>query len=174
RAEGSGARPGERDPAASPPEPLTRADLAELSADVEDELEEALGLLRSQADQLPTPCAPLARRILDEAPRLREHLRPLAQMTANVVKTRIHGDYHLGQVLRADGDFITPDCEGEPARTAAEPRAKRSPLKDVAGMLRSFDYAAYATLFEFPRSHPDEFDRLEPWARLWQAWTSAA
>ncbi|HZW31927.1 MAG TPA: 1,4-alpha-glucan branching protein GlgB, partial [Isosphaeraceae bacterium] len=163
----------ERDDPAFLPEPLTRADLAELSADVGDELEEALGLLHSQAVQLPTWCAPLARRILDGASRLREHLQPLAQMTPNVVKTRVHGDYHLGQVLRADGDFILLDFEGEPARSVEERRAKRSPLKDVVGMLRSFDYAAYAALFDFTQSRPDEFDRLEPWARLWQTWTSA-
>src|SRR5207247_2658439 len=82
--------------------------------------------------------------------------------------------YHLGQVLRADGDFLILDFEGEPARSVAERREKRSPLKDVVGMLRSFDYAASAALFEFTKSHSAEFDRLEPWARLWQTWTSAA
>ena len=90
------------------------------------------------------------------------------------MKTRVHGDYHLGQVLRADDDFIILDFEGEPARSVEERREKRSPLKDVVGMLRSFDYAAYAALFEYTRSRPEDFDRLEPWARLWQAWTSAA
>ena len=98
----------------------------------------------------------------------------LPEMKARVVKTRVHGDYHLGQVLRADDDFVILDFEGEPARSVEERREKQSPLKDVVGMLRSFDYAAYAGLFEFTRSRPEDFDRLEPWARLWQTWTSAA
>src|SRR5262249_28303675 len=83
-------------------------------------------------------------------------------------------DYHLGQVLRAGDDFIILDFEGEPARSVEERREKQSPLKDVVGMLRSFDYAAYAGLFEFTRSRRELFDCLEPWARLWQTWTSAA
>ena len=86
----------------------------------------------------------------------------------------MHGDYHLGQVLWAEGDFYILDFEGEPLRSLAERRQKQSPLKDIAGMLRSFDYAAYAGLFARTPSRPAEFARLEPWAQLWQTWTTGA
>jgi maltose alpha-D-glucosyltransferase/alpha-amylase len=65
------------------------------------------------------------------------------------VRTRIHGDYHLGQVLSVRNDFVIIDFEGEPTRSFEERRAKQSPMKDVAGMLRSFDYAMHAALLRF-------------------------
>src|SRR5262249_31657767 len=89
-------------------------------------------------------------------------------------KIRIHGDYHLGQLLWVESDYYVLDFEGEPARPLGERRRKESPLKDVAGMLRSFSYAAYAALFLHADGQTETFTRLEPWGRAWIRWTSAA
>jgi maltose alpha-D-glucosyltransferase/alpha-amylase len=81
--------------------------------------------------------------------------------------TRLHGDLHLGQVLIARDDFLLIDFEGEPTRSLEERRAKQSALRDVAGMLRSFDYARHTALQQAAKS-PAEFDRLASVARDWE------
>jgi maltose alpha-D-glucosyltransferase/alpha-amylase len=83
-------------------------------------------------------------------------------------KTRIHGDYHLGQVLLAQNDFVIIDFEGEPARTMEERAQKLSPLRDVAGMLRSFDYALPAALVKFISERPDAREAVENAGRQWR------
>jgi len=83
-------------------------------------------------------------------------------------KTRIHGDYHLGQVLVAKNDFYIIDFEGEPTRTMEERRAKSSPFKDVAGMLRSFEYAEWAALFSIAEHEADSVGKLLPFASAWR------
>jgi maltose alpha-D-glucosyltransferase/alpha-amylase len=91
-------------------------------------------------------------------------------------RIRIHGDYHLGQVLRCGNDFVIIDFEGEPTRSVSERRIKRCPLRDVAGMLRSFHYAAMNDLVrEQPLAEIRDIDRsrLRPWADQWTAWMSA-
>jgi maltose alpha-D-glucosyltransferase/alpha-amylase len=90
-------------------------------------------------------------------------------------RIRVHGDYHLGQVLWTGRDFIIIDFEGEPARPLSERRIKRSPLRDVAGMLRSFDYATRTSLRSpwVEDLSPEERASLAGWAQSWSHWVSA-
>ena len=87
------------------------------------------------------------------------HLRAVGRATDGGMRQRIHGDYHLGQVLRTEEDFVLLDFEGDPEIPLADRRSKQSPLTDVASMLRSFDYAIHAAV----RSAADD----GPWADLW-------
>jgi maltose alpha-D-glucosyltransferase/alpha-amylase len=156
------------------PEPFTAADAAALRDNIHAQGRRTLAALRDNIEQLPKEVAASAQRLLDEGPTLLERLRREQSFQGGAAKIRCHGDYHLGQVLRVENDYIILDFEGEPARPVRERRAKQSPLKDVAGMLRSYHYAAYAGLFAFTQSHPEDFVRLEPGAELWFQWVSAA
>lgn len=112
--------------------------------------------------------ATAAPEIAELAPQIEERLERVLTLDDAGWKTRVHGDYHLGQVLLAARRWLILDFEGEPARTLEERRTKHSPLKDVAGMLRSLNYAAYASLFDRAAPGDDEWKRLEPWADTWE------
>jgi maltose alpha-D-glucosyltransferase/alpha-amylase len=109
----------------------------------------------------------LAERILAAEKEVLAHMAKLMGRKIPTAKTRIHGDYHLGQVLFTGKDFVIIDFEGEPARTMSERRLKRSPLRDVAGMIRSFHYAAQTALRHQRTLPPGDAALLEPWLEFW-------
>jgi maltose alpha-D-glucosyltransferase/alpha-amylase len=114
-----------------------------------------------------------AEALLAAAPRAEAQLREITSKLLHAVRTRAHGDLHLGQVLFTGDDFVIIDFEGEPLRPLRERRYKRNPLRDVAGMLRSFSYATESSL-RAGRQRPQDLERLTPWARLWTKWVSAS
>ncbi len=133
-------------------------------------------LLRQRVRSLPDALRGEAQTVLDREAVILARFRALADCKVTAMRTRIHGDYHLGQVLHTGDDFVIIDFEGEPARSIGERRIKRSPLRDVAGMLRSFHYAAYAALLGTPAGRtvrPEDLPTLEPWAFYWYVHSSA-
>ncbi|MFU8796570.1 MAG: putative maltokinase, partial [Dehalococcoidia bacterium] len=135
-----------------------------------------LQLLRENLEQLPEESSEDARRVLDAKDSILSHFRLLRNRKMTASRMRCHGDYHLGQVLYTGKDFVIIDFEGDPSRPLSERRIKRSPLADVAGMIRSFQHAAYSTLLH--RSalglRPEDLPALEYWVQFWCIWTSSA
>ncbi|MFH1359742.1 MAG: maltose alpha-D-glucosyltransferase [Candidatus Omnitrophota bacterium] len=97
----------------------------------------------------------------------------ILQKKIGVQKIRIHGDYHLGQVLFTGKDFTIIDFEGEPIRSLSERRLKRTCFRDIAGMIRSFHYAAYSALYLRFHNSPKDIELLKPWAEVWYFYVSA-
>jgi maltose alpha-D-glucosyltransferase/alpha-amylase len=136
-----------------------------------------LQLLRERLPNIPDELQEDAQQVLDLEKEIIERYQPIRRQRISAARIRCHGDYHLGQVLFTGKDFVIIDFEGEPARSLSERRLKRSPLLDVAGMIRSFHYAAHSALIRQAPLAPrpeDDLPLLQHWAQYWYVWVSVA
>jgi maltose alpha-D-glucosyltransferase/alpha-amylase len=165
-----------RDQPAFVPEAFTGENQRKLVESALDLIARTFQSLRQQSEKLSEGVREEASKVVKLEEGLRQRVQLLGGFKISAMRTRIHGDYHLGQVLFTGDDFVIIDFEGEPARPLSERRNKNSPLQDVAGMLRSFHYAAYAPLLGEISSREvtqDRLNALDVWAQYWQTWVSA-
>jgi maltose alpha-D-glucosyltransferase/alpha-amylase len=135
-----------------------------------------LDQLRHSTERIPEGIRADAGRVLTLQNDLIKRLRAVCDCPLRAKRIRCHGDFHLGEVLYTGKDFVFIDFEGEPRRPFGERRIKRSPLHDIACMIRSFDYITVMALFkqiELGTLQEQDLSLLDPWATFWHRWVSA-
>ncbi|HEY2912952.1 MAG TPA: maltose alpha-D-glucosyltransferase [Candidatus Angelobacter sp.] len=139
-------------------------------------MNKSLDALGQNVERLSGAAQEEARTVLEQQDTLRERFNALRDMRISGTRTRHHGDYHLGNVLYTGSDFIIKNFDGDYTRPMSERRIKRSPIKDVASMVRSLHYVSHAVLFNHVPGIVTTQDadwRLERWAKAWYQWVSA-
>jgi maltose alpha-D-glucosyltransferase / alpha-amylase len=155
------------------PQPLTRSDLDGYRLRAAEEGRNALDLLKSNLEQLTGSDREKADAVLALRDHILDRLSSWAAEPAEGQRIRIHGDYHLGQVLITRNDFVIVDFEGEPGNSLEQRRTKYSPLRDVAGMLRSFSYVQHSALRSVAHDEAEAV-KLAPLAKSWESEVRAA
>ncbi|MCP3053658.1 maltose alpha-D-glucosyltransferase [Aurantimonas marianensis] len=150
------------------PEPIDAAALAEIVAEAKREAGDALAVLSRMQQGAGEPATDGVERLLGAEKDILTWFDGFSRLAVTGHRTRIHGDYHLGQVLVAKNDVVILDFEGEPGRPLEERRHKSSPLRDVAGMLRSFDYAAFTARDKAGPADEATVERLREMAESWR------
>jgi maltose alpha-D-glucosyltransferase/alpha-amylase len=165
------------DPPAFAPEPFSKLYQRSLYQSMRNMSMQVFQLLKRELKKIPEPLRSSAKRVLTHKNEIIERFRSIVDQKISAVRLRCHGDFHLGQVLYTGKDFVIIDFEGEPANPLSERRLKRSPLRDVAGMLRSFHYAAYAALFAQQSrgvARQEYLPYFDEAARFWHFWVCVA
>ncbi len=160
------------DPAFAP-EPFSSFDRRSIYQSFRNLIGRVVRELRVHRTDLPQHTRLLAQQLVGRESAILERMAPLLQAWSGGLRIRVHGDYHLGQVLNTGKDFVVIDFDGDQRNSLAERRRKRSALRDVAAMVRSFRYAAYVSRTQGVVREEDQA-RLVPWEQLWSAWAAAA
>jgi maltose alpha-D-glucosyltransferase/alpha-amylase len=149
--------------------PITDRDVNNWVSDMQAFADRALAELERASQRYPAGVQGQIQQVLQNREVYLSRIQGLNALNAQrVSKIRHHGDYHLGQTLKTADGFVILDFEGEPARPLAERRAKHCVLRDVGGMLRSFNYAAWTGALDFASSRHLDIALLEPWAETWE------
>ncbi len=161
------------------PEPTTTLYLRSSYQSMRNLERRTLGLVRRRLATLAEEDRANAEELLERQSEVTARLRAVTDIKKPGMRTRYHGDLHLGQVLHSGPDFVIIDFEGEPMRSLADRRIKRSPMRDVAGLLRSFDYARHVAIRDaIERGLADEAgdarEILETWGQCWYSWVAAS
>ena len=154
------------------PEKITPHYQRSLYSSLRKLLKDRFALLEDSLTTLAPPARDLAKEVLGMSKPILDSFTEMFQTKISTAKTRIHGDYHLGQVLFTGSDFVIIDFEGEPGFSFSERRLKKSPFKDVAGMMRSFHYAAYGKILLNNGFNNHDPGILENAAEQWQHYVS--
>jgi maltose alpha-D-glucosyltransferase/alpha-amylase len=149
------------------PEPFSLLYQRSLYQSMESLTKRVMETVRANLNTLPEDLKDKLILLLGREKVILDQFREIYRKKLSAMKIRIHGDYHLGQILFTGNDFVIIDFEGEPARPLSERRLKRSPLRDVAGMIRSFHYAVFNSLFRYSSRDTKFIEGIKPWAEIW-------
>jgi maltose alpha-D-glucosyltransferase/alpha-amylase len=158
------------------PEPFTPHAQRGLFQSIRNLTRQNLQLLNRQMKKFSPEIQAQSQQVLALEPEIIKRLRVVYERHIDCERIRHHGDFHLGQVLYTGKDFLIIDFEGEPAIALSERKLKRSPLRDVAGMLRSFHYVANSALLkqmERGTIADGQLPQMILWAQFWSRWVSA-
>ena len=172
---------GDPEDASFSPEPFSPGYQRSIYQSMRSEASRVFQTLTKRMKTLPEDVQALAQKVLDRQAEVMTRFQAVTATKITGQRFRLHGDYHLGQVLYTGKDFVLIDFEGEPLRSLTDRQIKRSVLRDVAGMVRSFHYAAYTALLGrggadqtggAANVRPEDYQHLEAWARYWYIWVS--
>ncbi len=149
------------------PEPFSKLYQRSAYQSLRSQIRRTMSIARRASRRLDEAGRELVDRFVGSEPVMLEFIARITDHRIQAEKIRIHGDYHLGQVLFTGRDFVIIDLEGEPARTLSERRLKYSAFRDVAGMIRSFHYAVSSRFLERADLRPEDRGALEPWIEAW-------